>query len=212
MKSYFTTLLTLVCAVLVAALFVIQSGDHAQHEQDAGAINNFSNRLDSAQVQLTACHGVMLTLSNRLDELDKSRSVAVTFSNHLAEAQSTLALDAEQITNLTRQVATVKSENQTLSRRVRDLTNQLAGLTKRVTLTGTRLNQANKDYALLENRLRRDVAKRVVVERKFNNLLALQAQMQHLQKHPVRRVSADDIYAGLGVEVTSNTFHVIAPD
>ena len=209
MKQYLTTLLTLVCAVLIAALFVIKGGDNAQQEKDAGAIADYSNRLDSAQTQLTSCNATILTLSNRLDE---SRSASLTFSNHLVEAGSTIARTTEQITNLTQHVAEVESENQTLSRQVMDLTNQMAGLTSRIALTETNLNQVNKNYALLENRLRRDVAERVVVERKFNNPLELQTQTQYLKKHPAAVISADSIYAGLGVEVTSNAFHIISPN
>jgi len=209
MKQYLSTLLTLVCAVLVIALFVIKGGDNAQHEKDAGALADVSNRLDSAQIQVASCNGAMLTLSNSLDE---SRSTALTFSNHLMGAESTIALATEQITNLTRQVAEVESENQTLGRRVMDFTNQMAGLTRQIALTGASLDQVNKKYALLEYRLRRDVAERVVVERKFNNPSELQAQMQYLKKHPAEVISADSIYAGLDVEVKSNTFHVISPN
>ena len=72
-------------------------------------------------------------MSNSLDE---SRSAALTFSNQLLDAESTLALDTEQITNLTRQVAAMESENQTLGqtlgRRIMDLTNQVAGLRTRL--------------------------------------------------------------------------------
>lgn len=209
MKEYLTTVLTLACAVLVIALFVIKGGDNAQLEKDAGAITDFSNRLDAAQTQLAFCTGTILTLSNRLDE---SRSAALTFSNHLVEAESTLAFATEQVTNLNRQVAEVESENQILGRRVTDLTNQLAGLTSQIALAQSNLNQANKAYALLEYRLRRDVAERVVVERKFNNPSELQAQMQYLKKHPAAVISADSIYAGLGVEVKSNAVRVIAPN
>jgi septal ring factor EnvC (AmiA/AmiB activator) len=107
----------------------------------------------------------------------------------------------------------MESENQTLGRRVMDLTNQMASLTGQITLTGASLDQANTNYALLENRLRRDVAERIVVERKFNNLLELQAQMQKLKKNPADVISSESIYAGLGVEVKSNgTIHVISPD
>ena len=88
----------------------------------------------------------------------------------------------------------------------------MAGLTGQIALTTSNLNQVNKDYALLENRLRRDVAARVVVERKFNNPSELQTQLQYLKEHPAAEVSADSIYAGLDVEVQSNAFHVIAPN
>ena len=210
MKQYLSTVLVLVCTVLVIALIVMKRGDNAQHENDAGAIAGFSNQLTSAQVQIASCNGTILTLSNRFDE---SRSASLTFSNHLIEAESTIVLDTEQITNLNQHVAEMESENQTLSRRVMDLTNQMASLTGQITLTGASLDQANTNYAHLENRLRRDVAERIIVERKFNNLLELQAQMQKLKKNPADVISSESIYAGLGVEVKSNgTFHVISPD
>ena len=208
MKQYLPTALALACIVLVISLIVTKRDDTAQHATDAGAIADFSNRLDSAQMQVAFCTGTMLTLSNRLDE---SRSASLTFSNQLMETESTLALNTEQITNLNRQVAEVESENQTLGRRVMDLTNQVAGLTGQIALTRTNLDQANKDYALLENRLRRDVAARIVVERKFNNPLELQAQIQKLKKNPAEVISSDNLYNGLDVVVNSNgTLHVIS--
>ena len=209
MKQYLSTVLALVCTVLVISLIVMKRGDNAQHENDAGAIAGFSNQLTSAQGQIASCNGTILTLSNRLDE---SLSASLTLSNHLIEAESTIVLDTKQITNLNRHVAEMESENQTLGRRVMDLTNQVAGLTSQIALTEASLNQANKDYALLENRLRRDVAERIVVERKFNNPSELQAQLQYLKQHPAAVISANSIYAGLDVEVLSNAFHVIAPN
>jgi chromosome segregation ATPase len=214
MKQYLPTVLALACIVLVISLIVMKRGDNAQHENDAGAIVDFSNRLDSAQAQITICNGSILTFSNRLDE---SRSASLTFSNRLLEAESTLALNTEQITNLNRQVAEMESQNQTLGqtlgRRVMDLTNQMAGLTSQIALTAASLAQANKDYVLLENRLRIDVAERAVMERKFNNPLELQAQIQYLERHPPEVISAGSIYANLDVEVKSNgTLHVISRD
>jgi chromosome segregation ATPase len=209
MKYYLSIALALACTVLVVSLFEMKRGDNAQHENDAGAIVDFSNRLDSAQLQIAFCKGTMLTLSNNLDVY---QSATLTLSNLLTEAGASIASGAEQITNLNRQVAEMESENQTLGQHVMDLTNQVAGLTRQIALTGTNLDQANKDYALLENRLRRDVAERVVVQRKFYNLPELQAQMEKLKNFPGGEVSAEDIYAGLDVEVKSNAVHVIAPN
>jgi chromosome segregation ATPase len=213
MKHYFSIALALACTVLVISLFVMKRGDNAQHESDAGAIADFSNRLDSAQTQVAICKGTMTVVSNNLVE---SQSASLTFSNQWIEAESTMALDAEQITNLNRQVAELTSENQTLGQRVMDLTNQMtsrmAGLTNQIALTQASLDQANKDYALLENRFRIDVAERVVVERKFNNPAELKAQIENLEWSPSHVVSAESIYAGLDVEVKSNKLHVISPN
>jgi hypothetical protein len=213
MKNYISTVLALACTVLVLSLIVMKRGDNAQQENDAGAIADFSNRLDSAQTQIAICKGTVLTLSNSLDE---SRSASLVFSNHLTVAESTIVFDTEQITNLTRQVAEMKSQNQisgqALDRHVMDLTNQMAGLTSQIVLIQASLDQANIEHALLENRLRRDVAERIVVERKFYNLAELRAQIRYLERHLPEVISAESIYAGLDVEVKSNNFHVISPD
>jgi chromosome segregation ATPase len=209
MKHYLPIVLAIACAALVVSLVVIKRGDNAQHDSDAAAINDFSNQLDSAQTEVAFCKGTLLTLSNSLNQ---SQSASLTFSNQLTAAESNLAVAAGQITNLTQQVAAVESENQTNGGRIMDLTNQMAGLTTQIGLATASLGQANTNYALLENRLRRDVAERTVVERKFNNPSELQAQLQYLRKHPAEEVSADGILAGLDVEVKSNVFHVIAPN
>ncbi len=220
MKPYLPTALALACILLVISLVVVKQGDNARHGNDVGAIADFSNRLDVARMQIAFGKGTLLTLSNRLDDLsgrlDASQSAALAFSNQLMEAESAVALDAEQITNLNRQLAGAKSENQTLNARVTDLngqaTNQMAVLKSRLAATQASLDRANQDYALLENRLRRDVAERLVVERKFNIPSELQAQLDNLKWSPSRIISADSIYAGLDVEVKSNGFHVISPD
>ncbi|HZI32724.1 MAG TPA: hypothetical protein VFF11_10300, partial [Candidatus Binatia bacterium] len=145
-------------------------------------------------------------------------SASLTLSNQLTQA---IALDAEQITNLNRQTAEMNSENQALNGQITALTNQVAGLNRRIALTEASLAQTNqdlvqvrKDFTLLENRLRRDVAERLVIQRKFYNPDALSAQMDKLKSYQgVFDVTADQIYAGLDVEVNSNgTFHVLASE
>ena len=228
MKQYLSLALVAVSILLAVALLVIKHGDQAQMDKDAGTITDYSNHLDTAQAQVAAREGSLLTLSNTLAEtsltlsnrLDESLSASLTLSNHLIEAESTIVLDTEQITNLNRHVAEMESENQTLGRRVMDLTNQVAALSQRIALTEASLTQTNqdlvqarKDYALLDNRFRRDVAERVVVERRFNTLAEVQAQEQKLQKQGAPWVTPQSIYAGLEVEVKSNgVAHVISPD
>ncbi|HUA69269.1 MAG TPA: hypothetical protein VMA13_12035 [Candidatus Saccharimonadales bacterium] len=214
MKQYASTALALVCIVLIASLIMMKQSDDKQHGDDAAAIADFSNQLWSAQTQLAIREGTILTLSN---SLDTCLSASLTLSNRLTDAESTLALDTEQITSLNQRVADLESENQTLQttldQRVTDLTNQVAGLTQQIALTETNLHQANKNYVLLENRFRRDVAERVVVEQKFNNLSDLKAQIRSLKENPAQEISAQSIYEGLDVEVNSNgSFHVLAPN
>ena len=73
--------------------------------------------------------------------------------------------------------------------------------------------QLHKDYALLDNRFRRDVAERVVVERKFNSYPEVQAQLKKLYTNSVPYATPESIYKGLNVEIVSNgVAHVIMPE
>jgi len=220
MKHFSSIILGAVCVVLVIALIMTKHSDNTQHDSDVGAINDFSNQLDLAQMHVSICNGTALIFSNSLNE---SVSTALTFSNQLSGAQSTIALDAQQITNLSRQVMEAQAENQASVQRLLDLagkmTNEVDRLTRQLAAaqaslleTNKNLVQLGKDYALLENRFRVDVAERVVVERKFNNLHELQVQLRNVKQNPPGTITTAGIYAGLNVEVKSDgTFHVIAP-
>src|SRR5205085_377868 len=89
---------------------------------DTAAITDFSNRLDTAQSQLTLDEGRILVFSNHLAE---AQSASLTLSNQWLDAQTAVARDAEQITSLNRQVAETAAANQTLTQHVMELTNQL---------------------------------------------------------------------------------------
>ncbi len=214
MKSYLTKVLVAVSILLAIGLAATKWSDNAQLDTADNAIDDYSNRLDTAQTQISIRDGTLLMLSNTL------AGTSLTLSNQLAEAQSTVAFQSEQITNLNQQVATTTTENLALGRSVMNLTNQLAALTSRnaeteASLAGanTNLTQAYKDYAKLENRLRRDVAERLVVQRKFNSIPELQAQLESLKQFPVGVISPEDIYAGLNVVVNADgKFYVISPD
>jgi chromosome segregation ATPase len=217
MKTYSIIALAVVSVVLAVVLFTTRNADNAQLAAATGAIVDFSNRLDTAEMHVSERNGSLIILSNILAEC-QSASAAV--SNRLTEAQSTLALNAEQIAKLTRQVAAANTENQALNQRVLGLTNQVAGISgqlaqTQVSLTRTNqdLVQAGKDYALLENRFRRDVAERVLVEHKFNTYAIVKAQLKKLYSNSVPYSTPESIYAGLNVEVKSNgECHVIWPD
>jgi chromosome segregation ATPase len=214
MKSNLSKVLLVVSILLVIGLAAIKWSDNAQLDTATNTINDYSNRLDTAQAQISIRDGNLLTLSNTLAE------TSLTLSNQLTEAQATVARQTDQITDLNQQVATATAENKTLSRSVMDLTNQLAALTSRnaqaedsLAQANTNLVQAGKDYAQLENRLRRDVAERLVVARKFNSIPELQTQLRQLEEFPVGVISPENIYAGLNVVVNGDgKFYVISPD
>jgi predicted nucleic acid-binding Zn-ribbon protein len=218
MKYLLTSVLGLLCVGLAISLFVNKRNYESQHEKDADAINTTSNLLSSCQREFADFRGKAITLSNHFEAC---QSTSLTFSNELLEARSLLATTKEgldrQITDLNGQISQqrtqLESEKQTWSLRLANLTNQITEFTDQIASAKDSLLQANTDYALLENRFRRDVAERVIVERKFNNRLELKAQLEHLLKKPSIEVSEDRIREGLNVVVgRSNLWYVIAPE
>jgi chromosome segregation ATPase len=214
MKSNLSKVLVVVCILLAIGLAAMKWSDNAQLATADGTIDDYSNRLDTSQTQIAVRDGNLLVLSNTLNETTTS------LSNQLAESQSTVALQTEQLSNLNQQVSTATANNQTLSRNITDLTNQLAALTLRNAQTeaslaqaNTNLDKAGKDYAQLEIRLRRNVAERLVMERKFNSTPELESQLRQLKQFPVGEISVESIYAGLDVVVKGDgKCYVITPD
>ena len=218
MKHLSSVILGLVCLGLAVFLFVSKRNNDAQHETDAEAITSTSNLLSSCQTEVAAFKEEAITLSNRLETC---QSTSLTFSNGLTEAKSALATTKEgldrQITDLnrqiTRQTTQSETEKQASNQRIADLANQNAELTNQIASARASLLQANKDYVLLDNRFRRDVAERVIVERKFNNRTELKAQIEYLLWNPSKEISEDRIREGLNVVVgKSNLCYVIAPE
>jgi predicted nucleic acid-binding Zn-ribbon protein len=214
MKHSLTVILGLLCLGLAIALFSSKRDNDEQHAKDAETISSASNLLSSAWREVAAVKGNVSTLSN---QLEISQSAALTFSNQLIEAQSALAIAKEtserQITDLKAQSAQLETEKQASSQRIAELTNHISDLTNQIASAQTNLLQASKEYALLENRFRRDVAERVIVERRFNNRSELKARLEYLQWNPVLEISEDRIREGLNVVVgKSNLCYVIAPE
>jgi predicted nucleic acid-binding Zn-ribbon protein len=221
MKHLPAVILGLACVALAVLLFVNKRDDNAQHEKDAEAITSVSNLLSSAQTEVDACKETISTLSNRLETC---QSTSLTISNELMEAKSAQATAKEdldrqstdlngQITELNRRITQSESEKQASTKHLADMANQITELTNQIASARASLLQASKDYALLENRFRRDVAQRVLAERKFYNRTELKAQLEYLQWNPAREISEDRIREGLNVVVgKSNLCYVIAAE
>ncbi len=217
MKPYLTIALSAVSVVLLAVLLITKHGDNAQIEAGNTSLADCSNRLGTAQSQLAARDGTIVALTNSLAEANAS---ALASSNQLAEAQAKNLLQAELMTGLNRQLDSVKKEQADLAAQITGLTAQIASVSNQLAVTQASLSQTNsalvqsrQDYAALEGKFRRDVAERTIAERRFNNLVEVQAQEKKLMKSGAAWVTPESIYAGLNVEVLSNgTVHVIAPE
>jgi predicted nucleic acid-binding Zn-ribbon protein len=214
MKYLLPVILGLLCAGLAIALFSSKRDSEEQRAKDAETITSTSNMLSTAWKEVAAIRGNVSTLSNQFETF---QSTALTLSNQVIDAQSALATAKEaserQITDLKAQSAQLETEKQASNQRIVELTNHISNLANQIASAQTNLLHASKEYALLENRFRRDVAERVIVERRFNNRSELKARLEYLQWNPVLEITEDRIREGLNVVVgKSNLCYVIAPE
>jgi len=218
MKYLSSVVLGLVSLGLAISSLVSNQRHNAQHETDAQAILSASNLLSKCQTELATSKERSLTLSN---QIETCQSTSLSLSNELVQAKSAFAevkqgLD-RQLTDLNRQLekqtTQSEAEKRASSHRLADLTNQITALTNQVALTRASLARANHDYELLEDRFRRDVAQRLIAERRFNNRAELKAQLDFLLWNPIMEISEDRIREGLDLVVgQSNRWYVVAPE
>ncbi len=219
MKSNLTIVLAVISVVLAGGLFLTKHTDNAQMATDAASIIDYSNRLDAVTMLASERNGTIIILSNTLAQ---ATELSLNLSNQLTAAQTTLAQNTGQIEKLNQQVTAGSKENAALNRQVMISSNQITALTDQITQTRASLAQTNqdlvqlrKDYTLLDNRFRRDVAERVEVDRKFNNYYEVDAQLKKLGRRssPLPLATPESIYKDLDVEIKANgEAHVIAPN
>ncbi len=217
MKPYVSVIFAVACIVLAIGLFFTKQSATSQREADTVVINDYSNRLDMATMQIVGRDGALLNLSNRLEQ---TLVDTVSLSNQLSAAASSLARHSDLFTNLTAELTGLKADKVTLEHSVTDLKDQLDGVKQQFSASQASLKETNnalidtrKQNALISDRLRQDVAERLLAERKFANPAELQSQIKKLQTNPTKEISLQSIYAGLDVEVRSNgTFRVLSAD
>jgi chromosome segregation ATPase len=180
------TILAIACAGLAVALIVIKTQSNAQATKDASTISGISNQLDKAQASINDLNQVNLALNS---EIATNRETTSALSNQLAESSATLASTEatligaqEKITNLNGRITDLETQNRSLDQRLVDMTNAMTTLDSQIALTERQLAESRTNNAYLSSELKRQVAERAELERKFNDLKTMRAQVKKLRE------------------------------
>lgn len=178
-------ILALVCIGLAIALFATKKAADEQRKSDAAAILDFSNQLDAASISLNDVRQVNLVLTNDLSTILQS---AAALSNRLLETSTTLSNTKEslttaegQISNLNGRITDLEAQNKALDDRAAELTNKLAELSALIASTQRQLTNAEADNVFLTGELQKQLAQKAELERKFNDLNVVRAQVTKLR-------------------------------
>jgi predicted RNase H-like nuclease (RuvC/YqgF family) len=178
-------ILAVACFGFAVALVVLKHQADAQQAASAITISNFSNQIVKATISIEDLNQENQTLSSALAT---NREMSLTLSNQLAEAAGALAATSaslqtaqQQITNLNGHVMDLEAQNQMLDQRATSLSNTIAALDSQIVETRAKLATTETNNAFLDSELKRQVAERAELQRKFNDLAQVRAQVRKLR-------------------------------
>jgi chromosome segregation ATPase len=178
-----TVVLVAVCVGLAIALIATKRQANEQRKKTADAILDFSNQLTTANANLDDLRQVNLMLTN---DLDNSRQALLALSNNLSgslnDTEASLQNAQDQIANLNGRVSDLETQNKVLDDRANALTNTIMQLDSQIADTQKKLAGSETNNAFLATELKKQMAEKAELERKFNDLDEVRAQVKKLRE------------------------------
>ena len=195
--------LVVVCIGLGIGLISIKRQADRQKEDDNTSIQNFSNKLVVAASQLDENKQVNAELRKDLDNEKKNYGELTNnfsqISANLAQTEASLRTSEQEIAKRDVRIVDLETQNKALDQRAQDLGLEITNLTASIDATQKKLLASEGDKSLLEKELKRMVAEKAELERQFNDLTVLRAQVAKLREEQLvaRRMdwTARGVYA-----------------
>ena len=185
--------LVLLCLGLGIALVASRKQASDQLHQDAGRIEALSNKWVKTSGELEEQKQVAAMYEKDVDSQKKAFSeLTNNFSQlsanlsqtsaKLVSTEASLASSQQELAKREAKITELETQNQALDNKAADLSNALTNLTTQITETQRKLAASEGDRSFLEKELRRMIAEKAELERQFNDLTVLRAQVAKLKQ------------------------------
>lgn len=186
-------LLFLVCIGLAVGLVISRKQAGDRHREDAERIGTLSNKWVETtgnleeQRNVTVMYEKDLAQSRRLLS-DLTNSYQLLSGNlsqanaNLAKTEASLQATAEEVKKRDARIAELEGQNQALDKQALTLGNAITNLTVQIADTQRKLSASEGDKAFLHKELNRLISEKAELERQFNDLTVLRAQVAHLKE------------------------------
>lgn len=179
-------ILTVACVGLVIALVVSQTNATKELKDAQDKVMDSSNQWYRANESLDEQRNVNASLTN---DLAARRQDLVTLTNQITDTSNTLSrtedsLKAAQdeVAKRDSEISDLESQNKALDQRTMELTNSIANLQSQIDDTQKKLTASEGDKAFLQKELQRLVAEKAELERQFNDIKIVRAQVAKLKQ------------------------------
>jgi chromosome segregation ATPase len=177
--------LAVICAGLGVALLASKNTTGDQLKDNSAAILDFSNQLVTAGENLDELRQVNLRLTNDLAVVQRQASRLSNSLNEasgaLATAKATLQGTQDQIANLNGRITDLEAQNKMLDDRADTLSNTIAALNAQIADTEQKLAGSETNNAFLEKELQQQITQRAELQRKFDDVNEIRAQIKKLR-------------------------------
>ena len=201
-------ILVLICLSLGIVLIAVKKQAVQEQRARADDINSLSNSLVLAKSKLgeeaqrsiafekdlTEAKKAFSDLTNTFTQVSANLSQA---SADLAKTEAALKAKEEEVKKRDAKIADLENQNQTLDKRALELGSSITNLTVQIEDTKKKLAASEGDKALLETNLKHLIAEKAELERQFNDITVLRAQVSKLKQELTIARRLDWIRTGL---------------
>ena len=185
--------LAALCLGLGVALFLTHKTATEEKQKDTGTISQLSNKWVDTDGKLSEQKQVSLTLEKDLEARKQQFSaltnqyttVAGTLAkteDSLKQTENSLKATKEEVVQRDAKIAQLEQQNRDLDQRALDLGGAITNLTSQIAVTQGKLARSEGDRAFLETELKRLMAEKAELERQFNDLVLVRAQVAKLRE------------------------------
>ncbi len=177
--------MTIVCLGLIIALVFARKQSTEKQKTDADKIHTLSNQWVETSANLDDQRQVNASLEKDLDTQRKAYADLTNnfaqVSTELEETASSLKLTKDEVNKRDAKIAELENQNVVLDQRAMSLSQSITNLTQQIELTQQKLAASEGDKDFLEKELQRLMAEKAELERQFNDLTVLRAQVSKLK-------------------------------
>jgi uncharacterized protein (DUF3084 family) len=179
-------ILVVLCVGLGIGIIGIKRQADTEKAKDTESIQSFSNKVNLAANQIEETKQVNIELRKDLDNEKKNYGELTNnysqVAANLAQTEASLRTSEQEIAKRDVRIVDLESQNKALDQRAQDLGLEITNLTANIDATQKKLLASEGDKSLLEKELKRMVAEKAELERQFNDLTVLRAQVAKLRE------------------------------
>lgn len=190
MKSLPAIILAVVAVGLGIALVVTNKKAAERQKTDADAITTLSNKWIETTGNLEEQRDLAAMLSKDLESTNRAfeRTVAELsntlsqISGNLARTEASLKATQDEVNKRDSKITELEGQNQQLDQKAADLSTAITNLTVQIADTERKLAASEGDKVFLQKELKRLMTEKSELERQFNDLTVLRAQVAKLKE------------------------------